>query len=329
MLMIKEWISFRDSEAPWAQSVSSRVCTEAIFDLEASYKRWHGDPENVRFRCLGRHNSARFSDGCRLQMNRVRLQKIGWVRVKNDTSHVDGRILHITLKHEAGRWFASLHCLVDAAPRERTDTDAVGVDLGLSVFATMSDGTVIDNPRHLNKHLKKIKHLSRQLSKKQKGSRNRQKALHRLAVAHRKVRNCRADFIHKLTTRLARTKRTIVVEGLAVKDMIQSGTRGMSRAIGDAGWSMFRSQLKYKTQWYGSTLIVADRYFPSTKRCSACGSMKNMELSDRVYECGCGLKINRDLNASLNLLSLATRESACGEHRYIGLDEAGSELARS
>jgi putative transposase len=176
----------------------------------------------------------------------------------------------------------------------------VGVDLGLSSFATLSDGTPIDAPKPLAKNLKLLKRRSKQLSRKQKGSNNSKKAALRLARLHRKVKNLRRDFLHKFTTWLAKTKPVIVVEDLNVKGL----SRGpLSRSVADVGWGAFLWMLEYKAKWYGATLIVAPRSFPSTRLCSRCGHLHGkMPLSQRVFRCeACGLEMDRDLNAALNL----------------------------
>jgi putative transposase len=189
----------------------------------------------------------------------------------------------------------------DPKPKEvRSEEDVVGVDLGLSSFATLSDGTPIDAPKPLAKKLKLLKRRSKQLSRKEKGSNNSKKAALALARLHRKVKNLRRDFLHKLTTWLARTKPVIVVEDLNVWGL----SRGwLSRSVADVGWGAFLRMLEYKARWYGATLIVAPRSFPSTRLCSRCGHLHGkVPLSQRVFRCeACGLEIDRDLNAAINL----------------------------
>jgi putative transposase len=214
------------------------------------------------------------------------------------------RILSATISREADRFYVSLTCEVerpDPKPKEvRSEDDVVGVDLGLSSFAVLSDGTKIDPPKPLAKKLRLLKRRSKQLSRKQKGSNNSKKAALRLARLHRKIKNLRRDFLHRLTTCLARTKPVVVVEDLNVKGL----SRGpLSRSVADVGWGTFLRMLEYKAKWYGATLIVAPRSFPSTRLCSHCGHLNGkMPLSQRVFRCGaCGLEMDRDLNAALNL----------------------------
>ena len=174
------------------------------------------------------------------------------------------RILSATVSREADRYYVSLTCEVarpDPKPKEvKGEHDVVGVDLGLSAFAVLSDGTRMEAPKPLAKKLRLLKRRSKGLSRKQKGSNNGKKAALRLARLHRKVKNLRLDFLHRLTTWLARTKPVIVVEDLNVKGL----SRGrLSRSVADVGWGAFRRMLEYKAGWYGATLIVAPRSFPT------------------------------------------------------------------
>ncbi|WP_422396820.1 RNA-guided endonuclease InsQ/TnpB family protein [Thermus thermophilus] len=213
-------------------------------------------------------------------------------------------MLSATVSREADRFYVSLTCEVerpDPKPKEvRGERDVVGLDLGLSAFAVLSDGTRIAAPRPLAKKLRLLKRRSKQLSRKEKGSNNGKKAALRLTRLHRKVKNLRLDFLHKLTTWLAKTKPVIVVEDLNVKGLFRGQ---LSRSVADVGWGAFRRILAYKAEWYGATLIVAPRSFPSTRLCSRCGHLQGrMPLSQRVFRCeACGLEVDRDLNASVNL----------------------------
>jgi putative transposase len=199
----------------------------------------------------------------------------------------------------------------------------VGIDRGISTFAVCSDGTTIQSPRALARSLHRLRHRSRAVTRKQPGSANRRKAVLALARVHRRIRNQRVDALHKATTSLAKAKSVIVVENLHVAGMVR--TRHLARAIADQGWAEFHRQLTYKTAWHGSKLLVAPRFFPSSKTCSRCGLVKvDLRLEVRVFRCeGCGLAIDRDLNAARNLARLvenglvaassAEIRNACGE----------------
>ncbi|HYY81980.1 MAG TPA: RNA-guided endonuclease TnpB family protein, partial [Actinomycetes bacterium] len=176
-----------------------------------------------------------------------------------------------------------------------------------TTFAVCSDGTRMHSPRALEHSLRKLRHRARAVSRKQQGSKNRAKAASALARQHRRVRNQRLDGLHKATTALAKAKSVIVVEDLHVAGLMRN--RHLARAISDQGWAQFHRQLTYKSVWYGSRLVVAPRFYPSSKRCSGCGLvMSDLPLGARTFACeACGLVLDRDLNAARNLAQLAER----------------------
>ena len=208
----------------------------------------------------------------------------------------------------------------------------VGVDLGVKILATLSDGTVEPNPRHLQQRLRKLNRSHRAVSRKQKGSCNRKKAVLRLAAVHRKVASQRANTLHQLTSRLAKTKAVVVIEDLNVSGMLKN--HHLAQAIGDVGFYEFRRQLTYKAAWYGCEVIVANRWEPTSKTCSHCGWVdEQLTLANRAFRCqSCGLVVERDLNAAINLVKLAGSSSdsqnACGEesadHNHVALVKLSS-----
>jgi len=207
----------------------------------------------------------------------------------------------------------------------------VGVDLGVKNLAILSDGTTFTNPRTLGRRLRKLRQLSKSMSRKKKESRNHKKAQLRLAKMYLKVFNIRQDTLHKVTTYLAKSHSKVVIEDLLVSGMLKN--RRLARAIADVGFYEFRRQLEYKCGWYGSELVVVPRAFPSSKMCSRCGHRKKeLSLSEREYECEqCGLVIDRDLNAALNLVavSLPETENACGEEVRLLTDSQNLQRAAS
>jgi putative transposase len=310
----KAWNAWKRENAPWWTGVSKCAPQEAFRDLEKALKNWKA--KRARFprfkrKKLTPDNGARLTGSIRVFSRHIGLPRIGKVRSKEPLEKLlklleegKAKILSATVSREADRFYVSLTCEVerpDPKPKEvRSEDDVVGVDLGLSSFAALSDGTKIDPPKPLAKKLRLLKRRSEQLSRKQKGSNNSKKAALRLARLHRKIKNLRRDFLHKLTTWLARTKLAIVVEDLNVRGL----SRGwLSRSVADVGWGTFLRMLEYKAKWYGATLIVAPRSFPSTRLCSSCGHLHGkMPLSQRVFRCeACGLEMDRDLNAALNL----------------------------
>ena len=305
-----EWNRWKQQHAPWWVEVSKCVPQEAFRDLERAFRNWRkcraGRPRFKRKKYLD-DNTARFSDPIRVFPRHVRLPRIGKVRTKERTDKLlalmaDGRarILSASVAREADRWYVSLTCEVERPDPPVRQGEPVGVDLGLASFLVASDGTRIEAPKPLGKALRRLRHLSRQLSRKQKGSRNHAKAALRLARLHRRVRCIRRDFLHKVTTWLVRTKPVIVVEDLNVRGLARGR---FSRHVVDVGWGTFRPMLEYKARWYGSQLIVAPRGFPSTRRCSRCGVVgPRLPLSSRVFRCAaCGSELDRDLNAARNL----------------------------
>jgi putative transposase len=202
-----------------------------------------------------------------------------------------------------GRWYVSF--AIDAGPAARLPPSgrAVGVDLGITSLLASSDGEKIPNPRHLERRARNLARYQRRLARCQRGSANRAKAKAKVARAHRKVANARADFLHKITTGLVRGYDLIAIEDLAVKNMARN--RRLARAISDCGWGEFRRQLAYKCQRAGRRLVVIDRWYPSTKMCSACGfPLAELSLSARTWRCpSCGARHDRDINAAKNILA--------------------------
>ncbi|GAA4633436.1 RNA-guided endonuclease TnpB family protein [Actinoallomurus vinaceus] len=202
-----------------------------------------------------------------------------------------------------GRWYATFAIDTDAPEPMDEAVHAVGVDLGVKDFAVTSDGDRIANPRHLERKARNLARYQRRMARRERGSMNRRKAKAKVARAHRKVRNARADFLHRLSTNLVRRADTIVIEDLAVKNMVKN--RKLSRAISDAGWGEFRRQLEYKAERAGRTLVVIDRWYPSSKTCSVCGHLlAKLCLSTRHWTCpGCRTRHDRDINAAKNILA--------------------------
>jgi putative transposase len=211
----------------------------------------------------------------------------------------------------AGRWFVSLLC-EDQGVTPLPATDAVvGVDVGLDHLVVLSTGEKIGNPRHERRDRERLVQAQRALCRKQKGSNNRAKARAKVARVHARIADRRTDFLHKITTRLVRENQTLVIEDLAVSNLV--GNNRLARAISDAGWRQFRQQLEYKARWYGRDVIVVDRWFPSSKLCSACGALATaMPLQVRTWTCGCGAIHDRDVNAARNILAAGLAVTVCG-----------------
>jgi putative transposase len=247
--------------------------------------------------------SFRLTGAIRLFADAIQLPRLGLLRLKErgylPCSGV--HILNATVSERAGCWFVSVQVETEMPEPQPAEKPVAGIDLGIARLATVSDGTGIENPRALKSSLRQIKRLQGTVSRRKPGSANRRKAAAKLAKAHLRVANIRKDALHQATSLLTKTKSAIVLEDLNVSGMMKN--HPLAQAIADVGFYEFRRQLTYKGEWYGCQVFLADRYYPSTKRCSNCGNIKaGMDLGERVYECEvCGLIVDRDLNAALNL----------------------------
>ncbi|WP_129141475.1 RNA-guided endonuclease InsQ/TnpB family protein [Modicisalibacter coralii] len=229
-------------------------------------------------------------------------------------------------KDSAGRYFVSCLCEFDPETLPVT-SKMVGIDLGLKDLFVTSDGHRIGNPRHTAKYATRLAKAQRRLSKKRLGSANRAKAKKRVARIHAKISDCRMDLLHKLSRRLINENQVVCVESLKVKNMLRNPT--LSKAISDAGWGEFVRQLEYKAQWAGRQLVKIDQWYPSTKRCSNCGHIKDaLPLSVRVWICpACGVNHDRDINAARNIKAAGLAVLALGEN-VSGMEQVSVSSSR-
>jgi putative transposase len=314
--------SLKTTDFPWMYEVSKCAPQEALRDLDSAFKNFFRSIKQDHtvgfpsFKKKGQRDSFRLTGAIKIKGRKIQLPRLGFINLK-EKPKVQGRILSATIGREANRWYVSLAVELERAEPKPVQGPAVGIDLGLSCFAALSDGEKIFSPKPLANKLRRLRQKSRQHSHKVKGSNNRRKCALKLSRLHRKIRNTRKDFLHKQTTKLAKTKSVIVLEDLDVKRM--QNNKKLSRGISDASWGEFRRMLEYKTKWYGSKLVIAPRYYPSSKTCSKCGYIvKELPLEIREWQCtGCQSKHDRDINASQNLLKLYTGSSpgiyACGD----------------
>lgn len=293
-----------------------------FFKKQARYPKFKKKGENDSFYI----SNDKFSVDGRY----VKLPKIGRVKMTEEL-RFSGKIMSATVSREADRWFISISVETEHEPRHGENT--VGVDLGVKDAVVLSDGTKLAGTKPLKAALKTLKKRQRKHGRKQKGSNNRRKSAMRLARLYRKIKNQRKDFLHKTTSMLISRAKTVVIEDLNVRGMLRN--HKLARAISDIGFYEFRRQLEYKCQMNGVNLVLADRWFPSTKLCGQCGCLNEMPLSERTYRCGCGHTEDRDVNAAQNLCTLGFRGIyACGQkgsgHRLVvgdetSLDEAGTQ----
>ena len=262
----------------------------------------------------------------------LRLAKIGgplrfvWSWPEVDVTGLDPTTVVVSREPD-GRWCLSF-AIDTEIPEPLPGTGlVVGVDLGITDFAVTSDGEKIANPRHLERKARNLARYQRRLARCQTGSANRAKASAKAARAHRKVRNARGDFLHRASTRLVRENDVIVIEDLAVRNMVLN--RHLARVITDCGWGEFRRQLEYKCQRYGRQLVVIDRWYPSSKTCSACGHLlAELSISTRHWTCpSCGARHDRDINAAKNILAAGQAVTACGaDVRHSGTSRVQSAV---
>jgi putative transposase len=214
-------------------------------------------------------------------------------------------------RDSAGRWHISILVEDQIAALPPAGRN-VGLDAGITSLLTLSTGEKIVNPKHEKRDREKLAQAQRVLAKKEKGSANRAKARLKVAQVHARIGDRRRDVLHKLSTRIIRENQTVVIEDLAVRNMVRN--HSLARAISDAAWSELRRQLEYKAEWYGRTVIAIDRFYPSSKTCSACGQIStSMPLNVRSWVCPCGAAHDRDVNAAINILAAGLAVSACGD----------------
>lgn len=300
--------------------VSKCAVQEAIIDLGSAFQSFFEKRGHYpRFKKKGERDSfcaANQAGTFQVDGKRIKLPKIGWVRMC-EAVRFNGKLKRVTISREADRWFASIMIDTDDIKPVAHACAVIGADLGVATLAMLSNGKAVPGPKAHKALLQRLKRLNRSLSRKRKGSANRRKAKAKLARLHARISRIRKDATHKLTTGLAKTYARIGIEDLNVHGM--SKNRRLARSIMDAGFYEFRRQLEYKARFYGATLVVADRWYPSSKTCSCCGAVKAaLVLSQRTFACDtCGIEIDRDLNAAINLEKLAASSAvtACGEER--------------
>jgi len=255
-----------------------------------------------RFKKYGTYKSITYPQfGFRIEGNKLKLSKIGNLRI-NLHREVQGQVKTLTVKRNAsGKWFACFSCIVESKHREKP-YKSVGIDVGLMSFVVLSDGSTLENPQYYRNSEKRLGRLQRSLSRKQKGSRNRAKARVKVARLHEKTRNCRTDFLHKASRQIVDRYETVIVEDLKICNMVRNHC--LAKSISDAGWGRFIEMIAYKELQSGGELIKVNPANTS-QLCSRCGKYVKKSLSDRVHKCPtCGLEIDRDLNASRNILKI-------------------------
>lgn len=286
-------------ENAWYYECSKSTPQQALMQLREAWKRcFNKVSQQPKFKKKGLRDSFTLEGTVKiLGNNKIQVPVIGILKTYERLPQV--QIKTCTISRQADRWFISFRFDVDQ--QILTHTNVVGVDIGVKNLATLSTGEVIEGAKSYRKYEQKLARLQYLNRNKVKGSANWKKAQVKIAKLHRKIANIRKDTLHKLTTLLAKNHGVIVIEDLNVSGMMKN--HKLAKAIADMGFYEFRRQLDYKTNLYGSKLVIADRWFASSKTCSTCGCKKEtLSLSERVFHCeSCNFECDRDLNAAINL----------------------------
>ncbi|GAB1386982.1 RNA-guided endonuclease TnpB family protein [Melaminivora sp.] len=310
--------SIKREQFPWMLEVTKNAPQMAIIQLGLAFQNFFtGRAKYPQFRKKGVHDRFTLTnDQFSIDGWRIRIPNLGWVRMR-ETLRFAGKIMSATVSRVADRWFVSVAVDTDQDSHlsKAENQGVMGVDLGVSALATLSTGEAIAGPKPHKALLARLQRLSRSLSRKQKGSANCKKAKTKLARLHARIAAIRSDALHQLTTNLTRRFHTIGIENLNVKGMVKN--RHLARSIADMGFFELRRQLEYKAAMRGGQIVVADRFYPSSKTCSDCGHKREeLPLAVREWTCPvCGSIHDRDVNAAINLKNMAVSStvSACGE----------------
>ena len=314
--MLTQWKA--EPERAWLREVSNVALQQALQHLQSAFVNFWGKRAKYpqfKSKRTSRASATFTTAGFRYRDGKLWLAKtdapldVRWSRPLPEGAEPST----VTVSRDAaGRWFVSLLVGESIEPHPATDA-AIGIDAGLTSLLTLSTGEKIANPRHERHDRARLAKAQRAMARKVKGSANREKARRKVARAHARITDRRKDFLHKLSTRIVRENQTVIIEDLSVRNLVRN--RSLARAISDASWSEFRRMLEYKADWHGRTVIAVDRFYPSSRTCSACGAVAaKMPLNVRVWECAsCGTVHDRDVNAAKVILAAGLAVSACGD----------------
>lgn len=313
----RELNAIKREKFPWMLEVTKCAPQQAIKNLGVAFGNFFNNrAKRPKFHKKGVHDSFYISnDQFEVKGRKIRVPNLGWVRMREEL-RFSGKIMSANISRTADKWFVSITVDTLEATLHRTENQGVvGVDLGVKNLATLSSGKKIEGSKILKKLLDRLSRLSKSLSRKKLKSANRKKAKEKLSRLYARIANTRKDSLHKLTTSLVKEYEVLGIENLNVKGMM--GNKHLSRALSDSSFGEFRRQLEYKRASTGTKVIVADRWFASSKTCSSCGhKLEKLSLKTRAWQCpSCGEHHDRDINAAINLRNLAASSAvtACGE----------------
>lgn len=297
--------SIKRKEFPWMMEVSKCAADYGVLTVEKAYKMfWKGASKYPVFKKKGRRDgfvTAENKQQFKQKDHKIWIAKLGWVKCAENL-RFEGKVNSVTIKRTADLWFASIRMETsEDIPAVRESQTTVGIDLGIKTMMTLSDGDTIESSRALKRNMRRLRMSDRRVSKKELGGSNRRKTQARRSRFYYRINCIRVTTLHQATTSILKKYDRVIVEDLDVAQLYKN--KGLSKHLNDVSFGEIRRQLEYKSKWMGKEVIIADRYYPSSKTCSGCGAIKEkLKLSERTYNCGtCGLKIDRDLNAARNL----------------------------
>ena len=312
----KEFNAIKKAMYPWTYEVTKYASQQPFLDLQEAWGRYFKKlAEKPKFKKKGKTHDSFYIGGDQIKVEGRKLwvPNLGWIKLREDL-RFKGKINSVVISRRSDRWYAAIQIDVDVKIPQHENQVTVGIDLGINYLATLSSGIQFEAPKPLKNLIKRIKRRGRVLSRKARGSKNYQKKKMELARLHAKISNIRQDTLHKITTWISNFHTEAGIENLNVKGMLAN--RKLARSIADLGFYEFRRQLEYKMSWKGGKVLLHDRFFPSSKKCSQCDAIQEgLSLSDRVFSCECGFVQDRDMNAALNLSPVprVTREFTPGE----------------
>ena len=330
--LLPEWK--RSTDTLWLSESPSQTLQQALKNLESSFRNFFAKRADFpKFKKRGQSDSFRYPQGFKVEQgnNRIFLPKLGWVRYRNSRD-IQGTVKNITISLTCGKWYASIQTEREIEQEPHSSTTAVGIDVGIAKFATLSTGQIFEPKNSFRSKAQRLARYQRAMSRKTKFGKNWSKAKRKITKLHSTIANIRRDYLHKTTTAISKNHAMIVIEDLQIRNMSKSskgtsekhGKRvkaksGLNKSILDQGWFEFRRQLEYKQEWRGGWVIAIPPQHTS-QRCSCCGHVSRSNRTTQAkFECvECGYSENADINASRNILAAGHAVLACGEPAQLG-----------